>query len=113
MVNAGGAVFFLDKKSRTKEDNLLEELQDLADIEKPKAIKAVRNLDSKQSDLMQLCDILVGLVRFYNMGKYKFLPHDQKDSKNHLYRNRLWAIISPYYGKGKPISCHEIRANSQ
>jgi hypothetical protein len=58
------AVVYLDFKSREKRDNGLEYLLREANFDVPYSVKAVEVIDSKKSDLMQLCDLYTGLVRF-------------------------------------------------
>jgi hypothetical protein len=58
------AVLYLDSKSRDKQDNGINYLYRKINQQKPDSLKAVEELDSKSSELMQLSDLYIGLIRF-------------------------------------------------
>lgn len=63
------AVLYLDFKQRESRDNGLVYLQREANLANPGALRAVETQDSKASELMQLSDLYVGLLRFgYEWG---------------------------------------------
>lgn len=103
------AVLYIDKKSRYDKDALLDRLQLVADTNKPGSIKKVENLESHKSDLLQFCDILTGLVRHGMMLKHGLIHSENIQSSRGAMRTDLWQHVQRYYGRGKVVSCHEIK----
>jgi hypothetical protein len=63
------AVLYLDFKLRQERDNGLEYLLREVNMVQPGALRAVEAMDSKASELMQLSDLYLGLLRFgYEWG---------------------------------------------
>jgi hypothetical protein len=59
----------LDFKTREKRDNGLAYLLEETNLDNPSSLKAVEVLDSKRSDLMQLSDLYLGVIRYgYELG---------------------------------------------
>jgi hypothetical protein len=57
------AVLYLDDRTRDRRDNGLEYLLREVNRQRPGGLKTVESLDSKRSDLMQLSDLYLGLLR--------------------------------------------------
>lgn len=105
-----GSILYVDQKSRYDKDDLLTRLQVMADIQKPGAIKKVEELDSAKSDFLQVCDVLTGLVRFGNLVDHRLIQNSKLESSRAKLKLALWSYLKNYYGKGKPVSCHQIKS---
>lgn len=85
------AVLYLDFKTRELQDNGLVYLLREVNFHRPYALKAVEGMDSKNSQLMQLSDLYLGLIRAgYEYGhpcKKGMEPYTESISrKQELYR---------------------------
>ncbi len=75
-IEVQGATLYVDKKQRTKRDNFLEYLKaevNLRALEdgRPVVLRAVEDVDSKDSDLMQVTDLFVGTVYGVETGNVR------------------------------------------
>jgi hypothetical protein len=71
-----GATLYVDKKQRTRRDNFLEYLKaevNLRALEdgRPVVLRAVKDIDSKRYDLMQVTDLFAGTVYGVETGNAK------------------------------------------
>jgi hypothetical protein len=107
-----GAVLYVDQKSRYDKDNLLKRLKTVADVHKPGAVKKVEELSSHKSDFLQVCDVLTGIVRFGNLLEHRLISRASLTSSRAQMKQTLWSFLKNYYGKGQPVSCHQIKSGN-
>lgn len=58
------AVLYLDSRSRDKRDNGIQHLKRQVNLVKPGSLKSIEEIDSKKSELIQLSDLYLGLLRY-------------------------------------------------
>jgi len=91
------ATVFTDKKARVRQDNFTDYIRDISRRENYKIrIKEVIPLDSKDDDLIQVCDLITGAARTIFSGvnveseSRNFVLDNVRESLNNEDKVRIW-----------------------